>query len=199
MQVLAYVCIGTIEWLRLCFNTVEVKKEDVVHLEELLNDNDSRHDGRKLLNEWLSKLRSASFVPEALTTSHLHLLSEAFEKHYPLDSRASYQIGSHAHGHTTFSSYRLDAANAVRQAVVDIEQNAQVVMTLNPDVLTAMRNAENKVRLVLMSKWHANYDFSDFPFFTRSFYAAIRRNLKMINRSLLEVSVKYSDILLCKD
>ena len=152
--------------MRLCFNTVEIKKDEVTQLEEELTESDTHGAGKKKLTALLAKLRSATFISDALTTAHLHLLNEVFEKHYHVDSMASYQIGSRSHGLGAFSAYHQDAAVAVRQVFSEIEGNSQVIETLSPDVMLAMRNAEPKVRLVLMGKWYNNYDFSDFPLFT---------------------------------
>ncbi|KAG9308203.1 hypothetical protein JVU11DRAFT_12215 [Chiua virens] len=190
--ILAVVCRKTLERLRMCFNAMPVSKELVDELEDDLKDPERRVRAREVLSTVLKKLASTPFIPEALTDTHLKLLDDAFDKHYDPTSVNSYQLGNRAFGFGTISAYRQDAIAAVRQAFNVIQEDPDVFKGLHNDTVTAMASAEQKIRLVLMAKWTIGFDYSDFPLFSRSLYSILRRNLKMIQRSLLEVSSWWS-------
>lgn len=173
----------------MCFNDVDVTKEEVDEIEEGMVEKETRRDAKKKLNALLSKLRSAEFVAEAATPGHMRLLNDVFDKHFDPESSSSYRIGNPAYGFRVISSYKQDLVNSLHQLACSVESNEDAFATLSENVVTAICTAEYKARLVLMSKWATVHDFSDFPLFTRSFYVVLRRNLRMIQRSLLEVSV----------
>lgn len=179
--------------LRECFTTYSFTEEELNQLLARLRDEETARDARADLKTIKGKLRNAVLAGDALTVKHRGMLEGVFQKHFPMEGMVSRHLGDKEDDSymQALSEYRHEVAESFKTALVELERDKDLD-GVDSNTRKAMEMASTKARLLLNPQFVDDEDdFIHFPLMSPGFYCVLKRNLKDIQRALLEVCVLF--------
>ncbi|KAF9231039.1 hypothetical protein BU15DRAFT_82890 [Melanogaster broomeanus] len=187
--ILSYMCISMEQRLRYCFNTVEMRMEDVEMAIEMMQEDGSKENEERLLTMYRS-LQRATPIPEAIIEAIRQRLDEAFLEHMGPDSTVSQQFGDSKSPEWNKATSQYE--HAVEQSIGEaIEESRRAGLfesdKLSPSAITALKTCLPKLKVIL-SIGSQKITSPNFPLMSRSVYSHMRTMLETISGAILEFS-----------
>ena len=190
MQLIAYATAHLENRLRWCFNTVSYTLAEHQEIEAKTKTSASFQRLKIKKEEIFEDLKRATPVLKAISDPLRDKLNRIFNTHLGDNTPASYRFGNDQDEMwlTAFKEYSY-AVVAAMDEYADEVLSADETKDLDLDVRSALLGCAGKAALVLNNSSRA--DYCSFPFMSYSVITTLVRNMSMIERSIVEVSIVF--------
>ncbi|KIJ57929.1 hypothetical protein HYDPIDRAFT_34670, partial [Hydnomerulius pinastri MD-312] len=183
--------------LRMCFNEVILKEEDVDEIIELMSsevESDAWRSGSKRREQIMRELRNAPTVFDAIGDSLRHSLDLIFVEHLQhKDVRAHFGNTSHDSWMAAYWSYVPDVIREVDDCIQILHDN-DAYQSLSGATKITHDNAKAKFKLILRTIGWDN-EPNALPFMTASVWGVLKDIFSQLPLSIVEVSSWFSNLI----
>jgi len=174
------------ERTRMCFNTVDLSKDELKKILRLLRNAKTKQQGEDLLLNKYMELKDVKCVQDAISEAIRVALDESFKSHIANTAAVDYfGNGQSDEWARVFQPYGQTVCSKM-QAIVDEIITRGAIDTMDPDVSTVLKTCPLKAKLIFANT-SARDDFASFPFMSASIFSSLKAHLERIEGAILEV------------